>query len=44
MRVLIGLFIASSLLGLSACNTVQGFGQDMSSAGQSMANSAERHK
>ena len=29
---------------LAACNTTEGFGQDMSAAGHSLSNSAERNK
>lgn len=29
---------------LSACNTTAGFGEDMSSAGHALTNSAERNK
>lgn len=29
---------------LAACNTTEGFGRDMSSAGHSLSNSAERNK
>jgi predicted small secreted protein len=42
---LLALFIvaaASSLL--SACNTTEGFGEDMSQAGHALSNSAERNK
>ncbi|MFT8736928.1 MAG: entericidin A/B family lipoprotein [Zymomonas mobilis] len=44
MRILKNFLMASAVLALAACNTMQGFGQDLSSAGQSMSNSAERNK
>ncbi len=36
--------LAGAAVALSACNTAAGFGQDMSAAGQAVANSAERIK
>jgi entericidin B len=36
--------LAGTAAALSACNTAAGFGQDMSAAGQAVANSAERIK
>jgi entericidin A len=35
--------IVATLCLLSACNTMQGFGQDMKNAGQSIENSAAKH-
>jgi entericidin B len=42
-------FLALALLGgagmmLSACNTMEGAGQDMSAGGHAISNSAERNK
>ncbi len=31
-----------ALIGMSACNTVQGFGKDVSKVGQSMENAAAK--
>ena len=33
-----------SSIALTACNTVQGAGQDISSAGRSISNEAQEHK
>ncbi len=32
------------LLGLSACNTMEGFGKDLGKLGDKIENSADRHK
>lgn len=40
MRNTVALLIAS-LIFLSACNTVQGVGRDVSTAGQAVSNTAE---
>jgi predicted small secreted protein len=40
-RGLIGAFCA--LLGLAACHTAAGFGQDMSQGGHALTNSADQH-
>ena len=36
--------LAAATMPLGACNTTAGFGQDMSSAGHSLSNAAERNK
>ena len=38
------LLIAMSLLGLSACNTVEGAGKDVKAGGQKVENEAAEHK
>jgi predicted small secreted protein len=38
---LLALLVAAPLL--SACNTTEGAGRDLSAAGRAMSNSAERH-
>ena len=38
------LLIAMSLLGLSACNTVEGFGKDVKKVGEKMEDAAARKK
>jgi predicted small secreted protein len=47
-RILTAVFTAALLLGsaalLSACNTVAGAGQDVSSAGHAVTNSADQAK
>jgi predicted small secreted protein len=37
-------FVSVSLLAVSACNTVEGAGKDVSSAGKAVANAAEDSK
>ena len=46
IRLILLLAAALSLIGtsLSGCNTVQGAGQDMKSAGQSIEDTAEENK
>ncbi|PMS18821.1 entericidin [Trinickia dabaoshanensis] len=43
MTRLIALLVFASTLGLTACHTVAGAGQDISKSGQAITNSAERH-
>jgi entericidin B len=38
------LFVAAGTATLSACNTVAGAGQDISSGGQAISNTAEKAK
>ncbi len=38
------LLLSGTAMLLSACNTVAGFGQDVSAAGQAVGNSAEKVK
>ena len=45
LRLSLLLLLASvSLVALSGCNTVAGFGEDMEAAGEGLENSAEREK
>ena len=44
MRKLIGLAIVSGALLVSACNTIEGAGKDVSSAGQTVAKTADDAK
>ncbi|KKC26758.1 entericidin A/B family lipoprotein [Sphingomonas sp. SRS2] len=37
-------FVSVSLLAVSACNTVEGAGRDVSSAGKAVANAADEAK
>lgn len=42
---LLAIFVlAGAAAALSACNTVRGFGEDMSAAGNALGNSAEKTK
>lgn len=41
LRLVLGLAL---LAGLSACNTLEGLGKDIKSAGQSIENAADRRK
>lgn len=44
-KIFIALFIGAFFsCGLSACNTVQGFGQDLQSGGKSLSKAAEKAK
>ena len=43
-KMTLGLIFVVSLLGLSACNTVEGVGEDVEAAGDAMEDSAERNK
>ena len=44
MRKFLGLFLASGALMVSACNTVEGVGRDVSSAGDTVAKTADGAK
>jgi|WetSurMetagenome_2_1015567.scaffolds.fasta_scaffold133905_2 entericidin B len=44
MRSLFLLMIVSASIGLAACNTVKGAGEDVSSAGHAVSNTAEDAK
>lgn len=44
MRKLLGVAIVASALLVSACNTVEGVGKDVSSAGQTVAKTADDAK
>ncbi|MBT9612598.1 MAG: entericidin A/B family lipoprotein [Burkholderiales bacterium] len=41
---LIFLVVMLGMLGLSACNTMEGFGKDVSKVGDKIEKSAEKHK
>ncbi|MDP1683059.1 MAG: entericidin A/B family lipoprotein [Burkholderiales bacterium] len=41
---LIFLVVTLCMLGLSACNTMEGFGKDVSKVGDKIEKSAEKHK
>jgi len=44
MRALIALIAALATIGLAGCNTVEGFGKDVKTAGGKIEKAAERHK
>ena len=44
MRKIIGMFVVAGALMVSACNTVEGAGRDVSSAGDAVANTADAAK
>ncbi len=44
MRRSLALALIAASLALSACNTVKGFGKDVSSAGDAVANAADKTK
>ncbi|CAN5555671.1 entericidin A/B family lipoprotein [soil metagenome] len=44
MRKLIGMAVVASALLVSACNTVEGVGKDVSSAGSTVAKTADDAK
>ena len=44
MRIIIGFTLATGALLLAACNTVEGVGKDVSSAGDAVAKTAHKHK
>jgi predicted small secreted protein len=44
MRRIVGLALAVGALTLAACNTVEGVGKDVSSAGDAVAKSARKVK
>jgi len=41
-RLAVFLFVALSMLTLSACNTVHGVGQDIEKAGEAISNAAKK--
>jgi len=41
---LVILIVMLGLLGLSACNTMEGFGKDVSKVGDKIEKSADKHK
>ncbi|WP_294238933.1 entericidin A/B family lipoprotein [uncultured Sphingomonas sp.] len=44
MRKLMGLAVVAGALLVSACNTVEGMGKDVSSAGNTVAKTADKSK
>lgn len=44
MRKLLGMMVLAGALMASACNTVQGLGKDVSSAGETVAKTADDAK
>ena len=44
LRLAALMLLVAATMPLAACNTTAGFGQDMSSAGHSLTNSAEKNK
>ena len=44
MRIFIALIAAAATIGLAGCNTVEGFGKDVKTAGGKIEKAAERHK
>jgi predicted small secreted protein len=44
MRKVLGLVVVAGALMVSACNTVEGVGKDVSSAGQTVAKTADNSK
>ena len=44
MRKLLGLMLVAGALSVSACNTIEGAGKDVSSAGQTVAKTADDAK
>lgn len=44
MRKIIGMFVVAGALLVSACNTVEGAGRDVASAGDAVANTANEAK
>ena len=44
MRKIVTLFLAAGALAVSACNTVEGFGEDVESAGSEVEEAAEESK
>ncbi|KTT99615.1 entericidin EcnAB [Sphingomonas yabuuchiae] len=44
MRKIMGLAIVAGALLVSACNTVEGMGKDVSSAGNTVAKTADKSK
>ncbi|HEX5355429.1 MAG TPA: entericidin A/B family lipoprotein [Aquabacterium sp.] len=41
-RLAVSLMLLSTLLGLSACNTIHGVGQDIEKAGEAISNAAKK--
>ncbi len=41
-RLAVSLMLLLSMLGLSACNTVHGMGQDIEKAGEAISNAAKK--
>lgn len=44
MRKVVEMLVVTSALLISACNTVEGVGRDVSSAGDTVANTADKSK
>jgi predicted small secreted protein len=44
MRKLLGIFVVAGALAVSACNTVEGAGRDVSSAGRAVSDAASDSK
>jgi len=44
MRKLVGMALVAGALMVSACNTVEGVGKDVSSAGNTVAKTADKSK
>ncbi len=44
VKALMGVALLASVLGLSACNTTAGAGQDVAATGRAVTNSAEKVK
>ncbi len=43
-KVLVFIVVMLGVLGLSACNTMEGFGKDVSKVGDKIEQSADKHK
>ena len=43
-KILVMLVVLLGVLGLSACNTMEGFGKDVSKVGDKIEKSADKHK
>jgi predicted small secreted protein len=44
IRRLVAIFLAASFAGLAGCNTMSGLGKDVQKGGETLENSAEKHK
>jgi predicted small secreted protein len=44
MKSLVAMLVLGGMLTMAGCNTMRGMGQDMSTAGEKIENSAERNK
>ena len=44
MRIIFGLSLAAAALLLAGCNTISGMGRDVSSVGDTVAKTADKHK